>query len=51
MGRQLQTVQTLSLIRQVVQKMFNRPNVSLQCPDAQTFLWKLRAAEVQLSEH
>jgi hypothetical protein len=54
MGRQLQPsgwcsvpVRTLSLIRQVVQKTFNRPDVSLHCPDTQTLLWKLFAAEVQ----
>jgi len=54
MGRQLQPsgrpsyfVRTLSLIRQVVQKMFNRPNVSLHCPDARSLLGKLHAAKVQ----
>jgi hypothetical protein len=42
-GRQLQPsgrrgyyVRTLSLIRQVIQKTFNRPDVSLHCPDAKT---------------
>jgi hypothetical protein len=47
MGRQLQPsgirgffVQTLSLIRKVTQKTFNRP-------DSQTLLWKLRVVEVQ----
>jgi len=56
MGRQLQpsrrrgySVRTLSLIRQVVQKTFNHPDVSLHCSDTQTLLWKLRAAEVQPS--
>jgi len=45
MGRQLQpsrrrgySIPTLSLIRQVMQKTFNRPDVSLHCPDAQTLL-------------
>jgi len=56
MGRQLQPsercdvpVRTLSLIRQVVQKKSNHPDVKLHGPDAQTLLWKLRAAEVQPS--
>jgi hypothetical protein len=55
-GRQLQSsgqcgipVRTLSLIRQVVQKKFNRPDVRLHGPDTQTLLWKLRAAKVQPS--
>jgi len=54
MGRQLQPsgrrdyfVQTLSLIRQVMHKILNQPDVSLHYPDAQSLLWKLRAAEVQ----
>jgi hypothetical protein len=44
MGRQLQpsrrrsySVWTLSLIRQVIQKTFNRSDVSLHCPDAQPY--------------
>jgi hypothetical protein len=56
MGRQLQSsercgipVRTLSLIRQVMQKKFNHPDVRLHGPDAQTLLWKLCAAEVQSS--
>jgi hypothetical protein len=53
MGRQLQpsgrrgySVQTLSLIRQVVQKTFNRLNVRLHGLDAQALIWKLCAVEV-----
>jgi hypothetical protein len=56
MGRQLQSsgrcsipVRTLSLIRQVVQKKFNRPDVKLHGPDTHTLLWKLCATEVQQS--
>jgi hypothetical protein len=49
MERQLQIVWTLSLIRQVVQKTFSCPDVSLHYPYAQTLLWKLRTAEVQPS--
>jgi hypothetical protein len=44
-GRQLQpsgrrgySIQTLSLIRQVMQKMFNRPDVRLHGPDAQALI-------------
>jgi len=58
MGRQLQSsercgipVQTLSLIREVIQKKFNYPDVRLHGPGAQTLLWKLRAAEVQPSRY
>jgi len=40
MGRRLQTVRTLSLIRQGVEQKFKRPDVSLHCPDAQPLLWK-----------
>jgi len=29
--------------------MFNRPDISLHGPGAQTLIWKLRAAEVQPS--
>jgi hypothetical protein len=54
MGRQLQpsrrhgySLRTLSLIRQVVQKTFNRPDVILRCLDSQTLLWKLCVVEVQ----
>jgi hypothetical protein len=54
LGRQLLSsrrcgipIRTLFLIRQVVQKKFNRPDVRLHGPYAQTLLWKLRAAEVQ----
>jgi hypothetical protein len=56
LGRQLQpserrgySVRTLSLIRQVVQKMFNHPDIRFHGPDAQVLIWKLRAAEVQPS--
>jgi hypothetical protein len=42
-------VRTLSLIRQDMQKIYNRLDVSLHYPDAQSLLWKLRAAEVQPS--
>jgi hypothetical protein len=42
-------VQMLSLIRQVIHTKFNRLNVSLHSPDARALIWKLRAAEVQLS--
>jgi hypothetical protein len=58
MGRQLQlsgrrgySVWTLSLARQVVQKKFNRLDVRLYGPEAQSLIWKLHAAEVQSSGH
>jgi hypothetical protein len=43
------SIRTLSLIRQVVQKMFNCPNHRLHGLDAQALIWKLRTAEVQPS--
>jgi hypothetical protein len=58
MGRQLHPsgrhghfAWTLSLIRQVVQKMFNRSDNILHGPDPQALIWKLCAAKVQLSRH
>jgi hypothetical protein len=50
-GRRSYSVQTLSFIRQDMQKSCNRPNVSLHYPNAQSLLWKLHAAEVQPSRH
>jgi hypothetical protein len=57
MGRQLQpsrrrsySIRMLSLIKQVVQKTFNRPDVSIYYLDAHTLLQKLCAVEVQPSE-
>jgi hypothetical protein len=49
-GRFSVPVRMLFLIRQVMQKTFNRPNVRLHGSDAQALIWKLRAAEVQPSE-
>jgi hypothetical protein len=56
MGKQLQpsgcqvyTVQTLSLIRQDMEKNCNRPDVRATPSRRQSLLWKLLAAEVQLS--
>jgi hypothetical protein len=48
-GRLSYSVWTLSLIRQDMQKSCNHLDVILHCPDAQSLLWKLRAAEVQPS--
>jgi hypothetical protein len=57
MGRQLQlfgwhvyTVQTIFLIRQDVEKNCNCPDVRATSSGRQSLLWKLHAAEVQLSE-
>jgi hypothetical protein len=57
MGRQLQpfgqrgySIRTLSLIRQVVQRMFNHPDFRLHGPESQALIWKLCVAEVQPSE-
>jgi hypothetical protein len=49
-GRQVYTVWTLSLIRQDVEKICNRPNVRVTPSGCQSLLWKLRAANVQPSE-
>jgi len=46
---QVYTVRTLSLIRQVVQKTFNHPDVRLHYPDTQALIWKLHAVGVQPS--
>jgi hypothetical protein len=46
-GRRSYSVRTLSLIRQDMQKSCNHLDVSLHCPNAQSLLWKLHAAEVQ----
>jgi hypothetical protein len=40
----------LSLIKQVMQKKFNRFDVRLHGPDAQTLLWKLQTVQT-LGQH
>jgi hypothetical protein len=47
--RQVYTIWTLSLIRQDVEKNCNRPDIRATPSERQSLLWKLCAAEVQLS--
>jgi hypothetical protein len=49
-GRQVYTVRTLSLIRQDVEQLCNRPSVRFTSSGRQSLLWKLRTAKVQLSK-
>jgi hypothetical protein len=48
-GRQVYIIRTLSLIRQDVEQICNRPSVRFTPSGRQSLLWKLRTAKVQLS--